>query len=122
MTDEQMVREFYEVVFNGHDIAATVKYMRPDYIQHNPGVGQGRAAFMEAFAEKFKAVPSFHLDVLRVVSQDDMVVVHLHAIGLPGKNEAMVCDIYRIEDGLLAEHWDVLMPIPEKMLGNPIYF
>ena len=122
MTNERMIREFYDVVFNGHDIAATVRYMRPDYIQHNPGVGQGRAAFMEAFDAKFKAVPTFHLDIKRIICQDDMAAVHLHAVGLPGKNEAVVCDIYRLQDGLLAEHWDILMPISPDKIGNNDYF
>lgn len=122
MTHKELILKFYEEVFNGHDIDATVKYMREDYIQHNPGVPQGRDGFMEAFRQKFAAVPTFHLDIKRIIIEDDMAAVHIHANGMPGGNEAVVVDFYRFQDGLLAEHWDCLMPIPKEMLGNNIYF
>ncbi len=115
---DKLIRDFYAEVFNGHDAAAAAKYMRPDYIQHNPGVGQGRDAFIAAFAEKFRKVPTFHLEIKHLIVQDDMACVHLHAQGLPGKAESVVCDLYRIQDGLLAEHWDVLQPIPPELIGN----
>lgn len=122
MTHKQLILKFYEEVFNNHDIDATVKYMREDYIQHNPGVPQGRDGFIEAFRKKFAAVPTFHLDVKRIIVEDDMAAVHIHANGMPGGNESVVVDFYRFQDGLLAEHWDCLMPIPKEMLGNNIYF
>jgi predicted SnoaL-like aldol condensation-catalyzing enzyme len=122
MTNKEILMAFYEEVFNGHNADAARKYLREDYIQHNPGVGQGREAFIEAFRKKFEQVPHFHLDVKRIIVEGDMAAVHIHATGLPGKNESVVVDIYRFRDGLLAEHWDCLMPIPQDMLGNDIYF
>lgn len=122
MTHEELIRAFYKEVFNDHDAAAAAKYMKEDYIQHNPGLGHGRAAFIEAFAAKFEKVPDFHLEIKHLIIQDDMAAVHLHAVGLPGRAESVVCDLYRFEDGLLAEHWDVLMPIPAEMIGSNRYF
>ena len=46
MTNKEVVEKMYEEFFNAHDIDAALKYVREDYIQHNPGVGQGRAALM----------------------------------------------------------------------------
>ena len=60
---KEMLRNFYEEFFNGHDENAALKYVREDYRQHNPGVGQGRASFMEAFARKFREEPEFHLEM-----------------------------------------------------------
>ena len=122
MTNKELLQAFYEEVFNGHDVDAARKYLREDYIQHNPGVGQGREAFIDAFRKKFEMVPTFHLDVKRIIVDEDIAAVHLHATGLPGQSESVVVDIYRLQDGLLAEHWDCLMQIPNEMLGNDIYF
>lgn len=122
MTNKEVLIKFYEEVFNRHDVDAARKYMREDYIQHNPGVPQGREGFVEAFRKKFAAVPTFHLDVKRIIVEDDMAAVHIHATGLPGESESIVVDFYRLQDGLLAEHWDCLMPIPKEMIGNSIYF
>lgn len=122
MTHKETLQAFYDEVFNGHDADAARKYLREDYIQHNPGVGQGREAFIEAFRQKFTKVPTFHLAVKRILVDGDMAAVHIHATGLPGQSESVVVDIYRFQDGLLAEHWDCLMPIPQAMIGNEIYF
>jgi predicted SnoaL-like aldol condensation-catalyzing enzyme len=118
LTKKEVLQRFYDEVFNGHDADAAAKYLREDYIQHNPGVAQGRDGFIEAFREKFAAVPTFHLDIQRIIVEDDMAVVHIHATGLPGKSESVVVDIYRFQDGLLAEHWDCLMPIKPELIGN----
>ena len=51
MEIERLIRDFYQKFFNGHDVQSALKYVREDYIQHNPGVGQGRQGLMDAFAE-----------------------------------------------------------------------
>ena len=50
MTNKEVIANFYQEFFNDHVISAAEKYVREDYIQHNPGVGQGRQALMDAFA------------------------------------------------------------------------
>ncbi|MEG1875642.1 MAG: ester cyclase [Angelakisella sp.] len=118
MAKADIIQSFYKEVFNEHNAQAAEKYIVKNYIQHNPGLGQGRKCFIEAFAEKFRQVPSFRLDIVRIIEQGDMVAVHLHAIGEPGISEAAVVDFYRFEGEMIAEHWDVLMPIPSKLIGN----
>ena len=44
MTNKEVIRAFYKEFFNDHIIEAADKYVREDYIQHNPGVDQGRQA------------------------------------------------------------------------------
>ncbi len=61
MTNKEILMAFYEEVFNGHDADAARKYLREDYIQHNPGVGQGREAFIEAFRKKLNRCLTFTL-------------------------------------------------------------
>ena len=51
----------------------------------------------------------------------DLVFSHNHAVLEEGVNEAVVFDIYRIQDGKLAEHWDCIQPLkPEQMTPENI--
>lgn len=111
MTNKEVVQAMYDEFFNGHDVNAALKYVKEDYIQHNPGPGQGRANLMKAFGEKFISNPTFHLDIQRMIAEDDMVAVYLKAKGPQGETVCQVVDLYRLEDGKLAEHWDVLQPV-----------
>lgn len=118
MDKKQFLREFYEEVFNTHNVKAAEKYLAEDYIQHNPDVQPGRDGFIRTFEEKFRTVPSFRVEIKRILVDGDMAVVHIHGMGVPGKMESAVADFYRFENDLLAEHWDVVMPIPEHLIGN----
>ncbi len=111
MDNKEIVRRFYQEFFNGHDVDAALRYVREDYIQHNPGVAQGRAGLMEGFREKFRTEPDFHLELQMLIAEGDKVAVYLKNVGPAGNTRARVVDIYRLSDGLLAEHWDVLQPV-----------
>ena len=111
---KEMLRNFYKEFFNGHDENAALKYVREDYRQHNPGVGQGRASFMEAFARKFREEPEFHLEIVRIIAEDDFAAVYLKNVDGRGQTKCRVVDIYRIRDHMVAEHWDVLQPCKEE--------
>lgn len=110
MTNKEVIKAFYQEFFNDHIVEAADKYVREDYIQHNPGVGQGREALKEAFAEKFIAHPEFHLEIKMLIEEDNMVAVYLKSVNPDGSTNTRVVDIYRLVDGKLAEHWDVLQP------------
>lgn len=111
MNNKEIVTAFYQEFFNDHNIQAADKYVREDYIQHNPGVPQGREGLKAAFEQKFKADPTFKLELKRLIQEDDMMSVYLKKIDGEGNTLARVVDIYRFQDGQLAEHWDVLMPV-----------
>ena len=111
MTNKEVIASFYKEFFNEHDVASATKYVREDYIQHNPGVGQGRQALMDAFADKFKEHPEFCLNIKFMIEEDDMVAVYLKNVDTQGNTRCRVVDIYRLVDGRLAEHWDVLQPV-----------
>jgi len=108
MGNKELIQHFYQEFFNNHDITSAFKYVKEDYIQHNPGVAQGRDGLMEAFAQKFKQEPDFFLDIKMTIAENDMVVVYLKNVDQKGVTKCRVVDIYRIEAGKLAEHWDVL--------------
>ncbi len=111
MTNKEVITAFYKEFFNDHIIESAEKYVREDYIQHNPGVAQGRQALMDAFADKFKEHPDFHLNIKFMIEENDMVAVYLKNVDPQGNTKCRVVDMYRLVDGKLAEHWDVLQPV-----------
>lgn len=108
MGNKEMIKNFYESFFNKHNINAALDYVKEDYIQHNPGVAQGRIGLMNAFKEKFKSNPDFYLKIIKIIEEDDFIVVYVKNKDKNGNTKARVVDIYRIENGMLAEHWDIL--------------
>ena len=84
------------------------------YIQHNPQAPDGFEAFIqfvEGFAEQF---PQVSYDIKRTVAEDDLVVLHSLLKTSPEDRGTAVADYFRLEDGKVVEHWDVLQPIPES--------
>ena len=110
MTNKEIVLEFIDKVFNAWDLTDCDKYMKPDYRQHSPEVKDGRDGFKEFAQGFFQGKP--HMHVFKIAEDGDMVFVFFKCTfeANPGTT-AKVCDIYRLEDGMLAEHWDVLQPI-----------
>ena len=107
MTNKELILKFYEEVFNNKDLSNLDEYMLDSYRQHNPTAPDGKAGF-RAFAERFLALDP-HMDILKVVAEEDLVVVFFKCtIGANGTINK-VFDMYRIEDGKLAEHWDCVM-------------
>lgn len=108
--NKEVVRRFYLEFFNDHILESADLYVKEDYVQHNPGVEQGREGLKRAFAEKFQLHPEFSLQIQMMIAEKDMAAVYLKNVDTLGNTKCRVVDIYRLEDGMLAEHWDVLQP------------
>ena len=108
-----LVLRFYEEVFNAHDISKLDEFMRNDYMQHNATVADGKEGFI-AFTQKFFTLkPKFEIYKVFANDNDEVAVFFkctCEANGMVNK----VCDIYRLQDGKLAEHWDIV----EHDVGN----
>ena len=120
--NKKMVVEFYNKAINEKDFEAARKYMGPKYIQHNPGAAdgpEGLAEFLKFLKEKF---PNSKSEIKRVFAEGDYVILHVHAVREPGTRGNAIVDIFRLENGKIVEHWDVIQPIPEKaMNGNGMF-
>ncbi len=96
--------------------------MGAEYRQHNPGAPDGREAFIgfvSGFAKQFQEL---HVDIKRLVAEGELVAVHSHMTVSSGDRGNAVMDIFRLKDGKIVEHWDVLQPIPEKPANNNTMF
>lgn len=118
-TNKQVVETFIQKVFVEHDFSLLDELMRDDYIQHNPDAAQGKQGFLDFFHMTFKAMPDFKYIPVKIVSEGDIVMAYCRNTathtGGPwlGKNatgnklDFFVVDIFRVQDGKIAEHWDV---------------
>jgi len=109
--NKAIVRDFYTTVLIGRDIDAAPRFLRPDYIQHNPQVPTGLKGFMETFRERFaqKLPADYKRELLNVIGDKDMVVVYVRQTwtGRDGQHhQALGFDMFRVQDGMIAEHWD----------------
>jgi predicted SnoaL-like aldol condensation-catalyzing enzyme len=109
--NKALVTDFYTAVLIDRDMDAAPRFLRPDYIQHNPNVPTGLKGFMDAFRARFtKPVPmAYKRELLRVVGEDDIVVIYVRQSWTTrdGKaRQALGFDMFRVQDGKIAEHWD----------------
>jgi predicted SnoaL-like aldol condensation-catalyzing enzyme len=116
------VVSFYTLAFNGHQPQqAVARFVGPEYIQHNPTVASGKAAFIQFVTGLNTAFPQAHVDIRRVVAQDDLVITHSKFTLTPTDRGTVLADIFRLEDGRIVEHWDVGEAIPATTVsGNPV--
>ena len=98
-------------------------YAGTNYRQHNPLVEDGMEGVRKFVAWIMANHPDVRCDIKRVFADGDHVILHSHWHGLSdnSRGEAVV-DIFRLENGKLVEHWDVIQPIPEKAANKNTMF
>lgn len=120
--NKKMVLTFYQRFFGDKDITAADEYIAPSYIQHNPFAATGRDALKKFFTPFFAnpAIPKTKIDVRHVAADGDLVWLHIRS-KTTGSERAVV-DIFRIENGKIAEHWDVVQPVPATSANDNTMF
>jgi predicted SnoaL-like aldol condensation-catalyzing enzyme len=107
-------------LFIHRDAGAIERHWSPSYRQHNPLIPDGRehlAAFAAHLPEDFRYEPGL------VVANGDHVMIHGRYLGW-GPKPVVAVDIFRVEGGKLAEHWDVAqeeVPAGATKSGRPMF-
>jgi len=118
MTPEQdnkaTVGRLYEA-FRGGDIAALAGLLASDFINHNPQTTNG----LEASKALFAQVGAIDADLHRMVAEGDLVAVHAH-YKTPAETAGM--DFFKLRDGKIVEHWDVIQDLPEHTASGQDMF
>lgn len=117
MTNKEIVLKFYEEIFNNWDLSNLDSFMRDDYKQHSIEVKDGKAGFIEFFNGFLAMKP--HATVISALEDGDQVCIFFKCAFENGV-VAKVFDLYRLEDGKLAEHWDCTARVDniEQAAGN----
>jgi predicted SnoaL-like aldol condensation-catalyzing enzyme len=112
--NKRLVYDFWREVFEGGHMELAEKYMAESYIQHNPTVPTGRAAFVDFFSRFAKPKPiepKIKAPLVSIVAEGDYVVLSfVREVAEPSdparKYTTTWFDMFRIEGGKIAEHWD----------------
>jgi len=112
--NKRLVYDFWREVFEGGHMELAEKYMAESYIQHNPNVPTGRAAFVDFFSRNGAPKPiepRIRAPLVAVVADGDLVVLafarRMADPSDPAKKYTTTWfDMFRIENGKIAEHWD----------------
>jgi len=120
--NKKAVQEFYDDAINKKDFDAASKFLGPRYVQHNPNATDGPEGLKTYIAFLRDKFPDYHSDVIRVFADGDYVIQHIHNVPTPGARGNAIVNIYKLENGKIVEHWDVIQAVPEKSANNNTMF
>jgi predicted SnoaL-like aldol condensation-catalyzing enzyme len=121
--NKKIVTAFYTLTFVEHKPEKAVElYVGDKYIQHNPRVPDGSKAFLDFFVPFFKTHPDQRAEITQTIADGDLVALHVHAKTNKEDRGRAVVDIFRVENGKIVEHWDVVQDVPEKSANTNTMF
>ncbi|MFC8147350.1 ester cyclase [Streptomyces paradoxus] len=112
------MQHFVDMI-NSHDVSTMAEHTAPGHIDHNPGVADGIEANRAFWVQVFTAFPDLKAELHDVIAEGDRVAARIEYtathqgpfLGIPATGNTVnfqSIDIWRLEDGLFAEHWDQL--------------
>ena len=129
MTDlarnKQIVVDYYTTSFGGDPEKAAADHLPPGYIQHNPTVADGPDEFIRGVHQFRHQYPNMRLDIKRVIAEGDLVATHSFVDfepDNPANPGGAFMDFFRLADGKIVEHWDVIQPVPETSANTNTMF
>ena len=103
--NKALVLDAFDTLFNKRDYAAAERFWSPDYIQHSAHIAPGR----EGLFNLIKSIPpTLKYEPGAIVAEGDIVIVHGRFSGFGAPVNWIAADIVRVQNGILAEHWDVI--------------
>ena len=119
--NKALVLEAFDTLFNKRDYKAAERYWSSNYIQHSAHIPPGRDGLFNLIRS---APAALKYDPGTIVAEGDYVIVHgrFSNTGMP--RNWIAVDIVRVDDDMLAEHWDVLQDEAtkaESQSGLPMF-
>ncbi|OAF03515.1 polyketide cyclase [Bradyrhizobium centrolobii] len=116
------VLAFYEKGLNQKDADAALAYVGDRYVQHNPNAADGPDGFRKFIGFLREKFPNSHSEIKRTFVDGDYVILHVNAVRVPGTKGNAIVDIFKLENGKIVEHWDVVQAIPDNPANNNTMF
>lgn len=112
-SNKQAVLAFYEAAINEKNFEEAAGYLGNEYIQHNPSAADG-AEGLRGFIDFLRAeFPEQQNEIKHVYADGDFVILHVHSVRTPGTRGRAIVDIFRLDNGKVVQHWDVIQDIPD---------
>jgi predicted SnoaL-like aldol condensation-catalyzing enzyme len=103
--NKALVLKAFDTLFNKRDYKAAESFWSPKYIQHSAHIEPGREGLMKLI----KSVPpTLKYEAGTIVADGDVVIVHGRFSGMGRPRNWIAADVVRVENGVIAEHWDVI--------------
>jgi predicted SnoaL-like aldol condensation-catalyzing enzyme len=119
--NKALVLEAFDTLFNKRDYARAETFWSPHYIQHSAHIEPGREGLFDLVKA---APPTMRYEPGTVVAEGDYVILHGRFSNIGRPASWIAADVVRMEDGVLAEHWDVLQDeatAAESLSGKPMF-
>ena len=118
--NRDLVLSFYrQALIEKQPRSAFEHYVSTDFVEHKPDIPDGsRDAVIEFLEGLMQNLPDAKWEVLRTVSEGNLVFLHARFTPVPGAPPYAIADLFRIEDCAIVEHWDVVGP-PREGQPNP---
>jgi predicted SnoaL-like aldol condensation-catalyzing enzyme len=125
--NKKLVFDMYRTIVNAGHWDQAEKFFTKEYIQHNPNVKSGRDELVEYIrrTRPVRPIPDvIGFPVISIIAEGDMVLVASVEYNddpeKPGTRYTTThFDLYRIENGLIAEHWDNVLKSPAALRTDP---
>lgn len=118
-----IMEDFLNLFYGQYKIReAFEKHVAEDYIQHSLLADNGRENAIVSISKLWATMPEIEINVLRVLVDGNMAMCHLYGKDNPQHDGIVVVDIFRLENGKIVEHWDVLQQVERETInGNTQY-
>lgn len=119
--NKKIVMQAFETLFNKRDYQTAEKFWSPDYVQHSAHIPPGREGLFNLVRA---APPTLRYENSLIFAQSNLVMLHGRFSGNGRSHNWVAADILVMNDGVLAEHWDVLQDEAtraESLSGRPMF-
>lgn len=118
--NKRLVYDFWREVFEGGHLELADEYLTESYLQHNPNVPSGRQSFVDFFSQFTTAKPikeKVEMPLVSIIAVKDLVILTFvqevkDPEGVQSTYTTTWFDMFRIEDGKIAEHWEPARKMP----------
>ena len=117
--NKALVLKAYQELFGDHDLNALDRYWATPYIQHNPTMNDGIDSVKQMLENMgISHWPKQKVEFKRVIAEGDLVMLQVVQPKSDNSTETVIVDMFRVENGKIAEHWDVTQAVPADAVNK----
>lgn len=120
--NKKLVADFFTILYNDKNIDKARTMMLPDMVNHHPHGGNGAESTLQALkTHLFGKYPAFTVSIKRMAAEGDLVWIQCYTQNDPTDHGKMSMDIWRVKNGKIAEHWDIIEDVPADLDPSSMY-